>query len=133
MVRRFRILTSIFLLIFAFPFLAAGGFEISGLMGAVNVTSAIAFSLAALAIAYSAGVIASPRTGKVGIVRSVAFVFFLVQSISFLVTLFGLIYGQIRHVEILESGQLLWGLVVGASALIFVLVSAKVWNLWVKT
>jgi hypothetical protein len=126
-------LISVCLLICAFPFFAGGGFEISGKMGAANLPWAILLSLTAHGLAYSAGIIASPKTGKIGSVRSAVFVFFLIQPISFLVNLFALIYGRVRHVELLEPGQLDWGLVVGASALVLMIVSARSWKLLVKT
>jgi len=125
-------LVAVCLLICSFPLFAGGGFEITGMMGVANLPWAIALSLAAQALGYFAGMIAKPRNGKVGAVRSIAFVFFLIQSISFLVNLFALIYGRIRHIELMEPGQLDWGLVVGASALVLVIVSARSWKLLVK-
>jgi hypothetical protein len=125
-------LVAVCLLVCAFPLFTAGGFEISGMMGAANLPLAIVLSLAAQAVVYSAGIIAPRSDNKVGVIRSVAFVFFLIQSISFLVNLFIFIYGRVRHVEILEPEELDWGLVIGASALLFTVVAARTWKLSVK-
>ena len=120
------------LLVCAFPLFAAGGFEISGMMGSANLPLAIVLSLATQALVYSTGTIAAPRDNKVGAIRSIAFVFFLIQSISFLANISLLIYGRFRRFEILEPGQLDWGLAIGASALLFTVASAKSWKLLVK-
>jgi len=123
-------LISAVLLIFAWPLFAGSGFEISGMTGAPSLPWAIALGLATQATVCVAGLIASPKPGKVGPIRSIAFAFFVIQSVALPVFLFALIYGHFAHADLVDSKQLTWGLIQGSSALTLVLRSAKAWNLY---
>ena len=122
-------LISVVLLFLAWALFAGSGFEISGMMGAPSLLWAIALGLAAQAIAYAAGLVASPKPGKVGLIRTIASVFFVIQSVVLPVLLFALIYGHFTHVDLIDSKHSIWGLIQGSIALTLVLKSAKAWNL----
>lgn len=124
-------LISAVLLIVAWPLFAGSGFEISGMMGTPSLPWAIALGLAAQAAVYAAGLIASPKSGKVGLIRSIALVFFITQSVALPVFLFALIYGHFTRTDLVDSKLLIWALTQGFSALTLVLKSAKAWNLYI--
>jgi hypothetical protein len=124
-----KLISTIFLVV-GFVLVAASGFEISGNLGIPNLPWSIALGVAAQAALFAAGNIASPKNGKVGLFRAAALVFYMVQSIALPVLLFGLIYGHFARTELLDSNHLVWALVQASSAVVLILISAKVWSLF---
>ncbi|HLZ93212.1 MAG TPA: hypothetical protein VKQ28_16005 [Candidatus Acidoferrum sp.] len=122
-------LVSVVLLLFAFPMFTGGIFEIEGMMGPPSLFWAIVLSLSAQLAVLTAASIAPPKTGKVGFFRSVAFIFFFLQSVPIPIALFALLYKKFGHVELFDSSQLIWYLVESFSGLGLLLFSAKTWNL----
>ena len=78
---------------------------------------------------FIAGYVASPSKGKVGFIRAAAFGFYFLQAVPIAMAVFALLYGKIRGIELLDSTQLIYYLVGSTSALIFLLISAKAWDL----
>jgi hypothetical protein len=76
-----------------------------------------------------AGFVATPKEGKIGLVRSIAFTFFLVQSIAGAILFISFIYERLMHVEFLESREIAYGFTLSSSALVLVLVTASAWRL----
>ena len=87
---------SFILLLLAIPLVAAGGLEISGIQ--TNLLQAIAFSLAAQAAILSGGFIASPKEGKVGLPRAIAFTFYIFQAFALPVFVTALAYKKFKEV-----------------------------------
>jgi hypothetical protein len=124
-----RNLASAVLLLLAIPLVAGGGFELEGMMGDPKLLPAIALSLAAQLTVLSAGFIASPKEGKVGLPRAIAFTFFLVQAFTLPIFLIALAYEKLKSFELIDADHLIWGLVGSSSAFVLVLVLAKSWHL----
>src|SRR5579864_4650759 len=117
-----KILSAVILLL-AVPMIAGGGFEIEGRMGQSNAFLAISLSVGAQLMAMLAGFVASPKPGKIGVVRGIAFTLYLVQSLSFSVVIVELLYNEYARSESSNSNQLIWIFVQGCAAVILLVIS----------
>lgn len=116
------------LLLLALPLVAGGGFEVSGMMGPPSLSWAIALSLGAHALVLSAGFVAAPKKGKIGLVRAIAITFFLIQTFALPPFVFALLYKRMANLELLEPNHLIWGLAQASSALAILSVAVKAWH-----
>jgi hypothetical protein len=119
---------SLMLLLAGFLLFMAAGSEISGRLGPPSLGWAILLSLAAQLTVLGSGSISGPSTGKLGFFRAVAFVLFLVQSLTVPFFAYAVAYRKVTHIEMLTSTHLIWGLVGSLSALTLLLISAKLWH-----
>jgi hypothetical protein len=117
------------LLLGAIPIVFGSGAVLSGKFGAPSLFSSVALGLLGQATVLMAGFVASPKEGKTGPVRAIAFTFFLVQSIAGAVLFVSFIYERLMHVEFLESRAIACGFTLSSSALVLVLVTASAWRL----
>ena len=107
----------------------ASGFELTGTMGMPSLKWAIVIGLAAQITAFTAGAIAAPHDGKIGFVRAIVFLFYIVQTMSLSIYLLAFVYGHFHHVDLLDPNQMMWVLVQGFTALGRGLISLKAWYL----
>lgn len=117
------------LLLGAIPIIYGSGAVISGRFGAPSLFSSIALGLLGQATVLMAGFVASPKEGKTGLVRSIAFTFFLVQSIAGAILFISFIYEWLMRMEFLESREFAYSFTLSSSALVLVLFTASAWHL----
>lgn len=126
-----RNLASAVLLLLVIPLVTGSGYELTGMLGGPNLLGAIAFTLAAQLAALSAGFVAFPKEGKVGVPRAIAYTFFLVQTVGLPSSLSILAYAKVKglDLELTDIKELTWVLVGSSSASVLVLLLAKPWHL----
>jgi hypothetical protein len=114
----------------AIPLLITSVFELTGQLYGPNLLGTIAFTLAAQLVVLSAGFVAYPREGEIGVPRAIAYIFFLLQTVALPSSLIILAYMKIKGVA-LESDvkTLIWLLVGSSSAFVLVVLLPKPWHL----
>jgi len=117
------------LLLGAIPIVFGSGAVLSRRFGAPSLFSSIALGLLAQATVLTAGFVATPKESKTGLVRSIAFTFFLVQSIGGAILFVSFIYERLMHVVFIESRESAYGFTLSSSALVLVLFTASPWHL----
>jgi hypothetical protein len=125
-----RNLTSAALLLFAIPLLITSVFEVTGQLNGPNLLGAVAFTLAGQLVVLSAGFLASPRDREIGVMRAIAYIFFLLQTVALPSSLIILAYTKIKGVALeSEVKTLIWLLVGSSSAFVLVVLLPKPWHL----
>jgi FtsH-binding integral membrane protein len=94
-----RNLASAVLLLLAIPLLITSAFGLFGRLYGPNLLGTIAFTLAAELVVLSAGFVASPREGEIGVPRAIAYIFFLLQTVGLPSSLIILAYIKIVGLE----------------------------------
>jgi hypothetical protein len=117
------------LLLLSLPMFAGEIFEISGLISPPSLRRTIVIGLGAQIMALLAGLIASPVKGKIGFVRAAALIIYFIQSLPLPMVLFALLYKRVYSVELYDSYQLTCLIVTSCSAMSFLLVLGRMWNL----
>jgi hypothetical protein len=120
------------LLVLALLLIAGGGFEIAGMVGQPNLLTAIALSISAQFVMLIAGFAAVPRSGKVGFIRALAFTFYLVQTVSFVVILAEFFYGRLNHTQSSDSNETIWIFVQGFVAITLLSITSRLWGVFPK-